>query len=189
MSGAFFIPHILTMHHMLSIILPVFKGGVVMALIHRHQWVDLIKIFACVLVALGHFFQGMIPSGIYPSTGFFRWFEQTIYYFHVPLFLICSGYLFQHNSRIDSPQAWLQNIKNKLLSLGIPYITFSFATWMLKVLFSDSVNSQAGNLLETLFLAPVGQMWYLYCLIFIFFCTITLNSKKSRFFTLLHLSY
>ena len=42
------------------------------------------------LVVLGYFFQSMIKSGILQANGVYGWFETTIYYFHVPLFFICS---------------------------------------------------------------------------------------------------
>lgn len=60
----------------------------------REIWVDDVKVIACVLVVLGHFFQGITNESILPANDLFQWFNQTIYYFHVPLFFICSGYLY-----------------------------------------------------------------------------------------------
>ena len=61
----------------------------------RHIWIDNIKLFACILVAAGHFFMSMTASGVISDTMAYNWFIDTIYYFHVPLFFICSGYLYQ----------------------------------------------------------------------------------------------
>ena len=61
----------------------------------REKWVDDVKVIACILVVLGHFFQSMTKSNILPENGLYQWFNTTIYYFHVPLFFICSGYLYQ----------------------------------------------------------------------------------------------
>ena len=61
----------------------------------KENWVDAVKVFACILVVLGHFFQSMVKSDIVQETHLCSWFDQTIYYFHVPLFFISSGYLFQ----------------------------------------------------------------------------------------------
>lgn len=33
----------------------------------REEWVDNVKVFACVLVVLGHFFQSMTKAGILPA--------------------------------------------------------------------------------------------------------------------------
>jgi fucose 4-O-acetylase-like acetyltransferase len=115
----------------------------------REIWVDNVKVFACILVVLGHFFQSMVESSILPATGVFMWFEKTIYTFHVPLFFICSGYLYQRYSRVDSLRAWRDNILKKLLTLGVPYFTFSTVTWGLKTVFSSTVNTNVGGV-ETL---------------------------------------
>lgn len=61
----------------------------------REKWVDDVKVIACILVVLGHFFQSMTKANILPENNLYGWFNTTIYYFHVPLFFICSGYLYQ----------------------------------------------------------------------------------------------
>ena len=67
----------------------------------REKWVDDIKVIACILVVLGHFFQSMTKASIMPENDLYKWFNTTIYYFHVPLFFICSGYLYQKYSKED----------------------------------------------------------------------------------------
>lgn len=144
----------------------------------REIWVDNVKAIACVLVVLGHFFQSMTKANILPPNDLYRWFNQTIYYFHVPLFFICSGYLYQKLSKVNDAYSWIGNIWKKVISLGIPYFTFSFATWVLKTVFSSSTNDQIGGLFDTLFLHPTSPYWYLYALFFIFLITPTFGSKK-----------
>lgn len=73
----------------------------------REIWVDNVKVFACVLVVLGHFFQSMIKSDVLPANDLYQWFNQMIYYFHVPLFFICSGYLYQKSGRVNDIHSWL----------------------------------------------------------------------------------
>lgn len=65
-----------------------------------------------------------------------------------------------------------------MLALGVPYATFTTATWVLKKVFSSSVNDQIGGLGDTLFLHPTAPYWYLYALFFIFLVTPTFNSVK-----------
>ncbi|QIX90786.1 acyltransferase family protein [Enterocloster clostridioformis] len=144
----------------------------------REIWVDNVKVIACILVVLGHFFQSMTKSNILPANDLYEWFEQTIYFFHVPLFFICSGYLYQRFSRVNDIHSWGRNVFKKVLALGVPYFTFSFATWLLKTFFSESVNSEIGGLFETLFLNPASPYWYLYCLFFIFLVTPTFKSAR-----------
>ena len=144
----------------------------------REKWVDDIKVIACILVVLGHFFQSMTKASIMPENDLYKWFNTTIYYFHVPLFFICSGYLYQKYSKVNSSGRWRRNVAKKMLALGVPYATFTTATWVLKKVFSSSVNDQIGGLGDTLFLHPTAPYWYLYALFFIFLVTPTFNSVK-----------
>lgn len=143
----------------------------------REAWVDNVKVIACILVVLGHFFQSMVKSGIICDSSLYQWFNRSIYYFHVPLFFICSGYLYQKYSKIGSVKAWMSNVFNKFIALGIPYFIFSTLTWVLKKVFSSSANSQVEGLSDALFVNPLSPYWYLYALFFIFVITITLNTK------------
>lgn len=144
----------------------------------REIWVDNIKVFACILVVLGHFFQSMVQSNILPSTDLYLWFNQTIYYFHVPLFFICSGFLYQNYGKVHTFKDWGQNILHKLWRLGVPYLVFSFMTWGLKTIFSGAVNNKAGEFWETLFLYPLSPYWYLYALFLLFLITPTFRNRK-----------
>lgn len=94
----------------------------------REKWVDGVKMFACILVVLGHFFQSMVKANILLDTAMHRWFEQSIYMFHVPLFFICSGYLYQRYSEVSNIKAWQRNVLKKLKALGIPYVIFTCVT-------------------------------------------------------------
>ena len=145
----------------------------------REKWVDDVKVIACILVVLGHFFQSMTKANILPENDLYGWFNTTIYYFHVPLFFICSGYLYQKYSKVNSVDSWCKNVAKKALALGIPYATFTTATWVLKKIFSSSVNDQIGGLGGTLLLHPTAPYWYLYALFFIFLVTPTFSSVKS----------
>ena len=151
----------------------------------REIWVDNIKVIACILVVLGHFFMSMVTANVLPDTDLYQWFRQTIYYFHVPLFFICSGYLYQKLSRIDDIHSWRKNVLKKTLNLGVPYFAFSFATWLLKTVFSSSVNTQIGGLFDTLFIHPTAPYWYLYALFFLFLITPTFRNKSMAVIGLL----
>lgn len=144
----------------------------------REIWVDNVKVIACILVVLGHFFMSMVTANVLPDTDLYQWFRETIYYFHVPLFFICSGYLYQKLSKVDDVHSWWKNVLKKALNLGVPYFTFSFATWLLKTVFSSSVNTQIGGLFDTLFIYPTAPYWYLYALFFLFLITPTFRNKS-----------
>ena len=145
----------------------------------REKWIDDVKVIACILVVIGHFFQSMTKANILPENDLYKWFNTTIYYFHVPLFFICSGYLYQKYSKVNSLGSWRKNVAKKVLALGVPYATFTTATWVLKKVFSSSVNDQIGGLGDTLFLHPTAPYWYLYALFFIFLVTPTFKNVKA----------
>lgn len=147
----------------------------------REIWIDNVKVIACVLVVLGHFFQSMTKANILPANDLYRWFNQTIYYFHVYLFFICSGYLYQKLSRVEDVGSWGKNVLKKALNLGAPYFTFSLMIWLLKTVFSSSVNDQIGGLFDTLFLHPTAPYWYLYALFFIILITPTFRNKAMAY--------
>lgn len=73
----------------------------------------------------------------------------------------------------------MQECGKKALALGVPYATFTTATWVLKKVFSSSVNDQIGGLGDTLFLHPTAPYWYLYALFFIFLVTPTFSDVKA----------
>lgn len=150
----------------------------------RENWIDHIKIFACILVALGHFFQSMCASGILDSGAVFQWFDRTIYYFHVPLFFICSGYVYQKYSKVNSVGEWKKNAAKKLLALGVPYFVFSLITWGMKAIFSGDVNSEVHGLGYDLFVHPLSPYWYLFAIFFIFLITPTFADNKACLLTL-----
>ena len=145
----------------------------------RLVWVDNVKVLACILVVLGHFFQSMTKSAIIMPNCFTEWFDETIYFFHVELFFICSGYLYQKYSRVNTLSEWKESILKKFLALGVPYFTFTIITWIIKTIFSGSVNSEIGGFTDTLFLHPTAPYWYLYSLFFIFLITPTSKNKKT----------
>ena len=144
----------------------------------RENWIDNIKIFACILVALGHFFQSMCAVGITEAGALYQWFNRTVYYFHVPLFFICSGYIYQQYSRIDSFPAWKRNAVKKLVVLGVPYFAFSLVTWGFKKIFSGEVNNEVHGLAYDLFVHPMSPYWFLFAIFFMFLVTGTFRNKK-----------
>lgn len=145
----------------------------------RELWIDIVKIYACILVTLGHFFPGLTGSGIIQHSTFSRWFVDTVYMFHVPLFFICSGYVYQKFTVETSFKDCVENRLKKLITLGVPYFVFSIATWLIKFVFSNMVDNKLGGLFTTLFLEPASPYWYLYSLFFLFLITPVLRGKKN----------
>lgn len=109
----------------------------------------------------------------------YKWFDKTIYYFHVPLFFICSGYLYQKYSDTSTFSKWARHIANKAVALLIPYVVFSLITWVLKNVFADSVNQETDSIVKSLVWNPISPYWYLFALFFIFALIPVMRNKVS----------
>ncbi len=145
----------------------------------KEFWIDNIKILACLLVLLGHLFQGLTGDNVLPRNSLYIWFNYTIYTFHVPLFFICSGYLYQKFSKVNSFDDWRKNVLRKLLVLGVPYIFFTIVTWIIKLVSGNGGTNSIDNIIDTLFFQPTAPFWFLYALFFMFVVTCTIKSKKA----------
>ena len=145
----------------------------------REQWVDYVKLFACILVVLGHFAQSMTLAQLADESRFYLWFNDTIYLFHVPLFFICSGYLYAKYSTVRDFKSYKNNIAKKALDLGVPYFSFSLITWVMKSLAASSVNLPVDSLAKSLFINPIAPYWFLLSLFLMFLITPTVSNKKE----------
>ena len=150
--------------------------------IRRYLWVDNLKLFACLLVVVGHLYMSIMAGGwISEDNILYCWPIQTVYTFHVPIFFVCSGFLYQ----VTAPNKWnikkhMENIMKKAIALGVPYVTFSAITLLLKNVFSADVNNSAPPFLKTLLIEPIAPYWYLYTL-FLLFCLIPpVVGKRKR---------
>lgn len=146
----------------------------------RVIWIDNVKIIACILVALGHLAMGFVGASLIEEGLGYKIFVETIYCFHVPLFFICSGFLYQQFTKEQTAKNYAKGILKKLISLGIPYFVFSTATYFLKTLFSSQVNyALEEGLAKTLFLNPLSPYWFLYSLFFMFLLSPILKNKAD----------
>lgn len=144
----------------------------------REIWVDNVKVLAISLVVFGHLMQSFRLSGIIADSSAVGGFLDIIYLFHVPLFFICSGFLYQHLTKKQGAKEYGKNILKKLLALGVPYFVFSIVTYLFKSIFSSSVNTQNdSSLADMLFINPTAPYWFLYALFLLFLVSPILKSK------------
>lgn len=135
----------------------------------RELWVDYTKVFACILVVIGHLLQGLNKANIEWNENLYNYINNFIYVFHMPLFMCLSGYLYEKYTKIGSWKEYFKFIKKKLINLGVPYFIFYIAFVLINMLFASSVNSPRGiddilNILTN----PMPPFWFLYALFFIF---------------------
>lgn len=96
------------------------------------------------------------------------------YSFHMPLFIMISGYLF-YRTRIIKGWKYLDMVKEKWFRLGIPYIFFITMGIIVKLCFSEGVNrtldtSPMGFVMNYIdpFNGALQEMWFV-AAIFIYF--------------------
>lgn len=146
-------------------------------------WIDSIKVIGCILVVLGHFFQSMVKSSIVPQNDLYLWFNQTIYFFHVALFFIASGYLYQKNSAKKDTHSHFHFCMRKMIDLGIPYFVFSFLTYMIKFILGNATNDGIpNNFFSALINEPISPYWFLYSLFMCYLLFYPIKHKQTVIF-------
>ncbi|MCM1108493.1 MAG: acyltransferase family protein [Clostridium sp.] len=97
---------------------------------HRNQTLDITKGVLILLVVYGHAIQYSLGPLWLDSLGFFEDpVFRTIYSFHMPLFMLISGYLFGFSNL----RPWRQVVTGRLLSIGIPFITYCTVMYLMHV--------------------------------------------------------
>ena len=135
----------------------------------RIVWIDYLKVFACILVVIGHLIQSLQKSSIdnYENiTSFINWF---IYLFHMPLFFAVSGYLYEMNKKQFSWKQYKNFVIKKIINLGVPYIVFYLLYVIINMIFASSVNTPKGiEEIIGIINNPMPPYWFLYALLSIF---------------------
>jgi len=126
----------------------------------RNLTIDYLKAFAIVLVVLGHSLQYGLGQ---PNDGIFdNWLMKFIYSFHMPLFMMISGYLFGFSVKKHS---FNDNLLGKLKSLLVP-----IAFWSIPVTFIDIIKYSPERLnpwdfFKTYLNEFIGQFWFLWAVL------------------------
>ncbi len=129
-------------------------------------WVDDAKGFAIILVVLGHVILNLSSSG-YLKNDFLIGVKNWIYEFHMPLFFFLSGLLVSKYLG-NSISSLAKMLERRIISLVVPYISFSILYLAMKCLFSGAgAVLHKASMYEALYLYknPIGEYWFLYALI------------------------
>lgn len=150
----------------------------------RESWLDYLRAFGCILVTVGHLLMSFQKEEIVQSGVAVTTFISLIYCFHVYIFFFCSGYLFQAKQN-NTTNSSLYRIE-KCVNFLVLYVIFTTVTYLMKIIFSSSVNSAIeNNLFDTLLKYPINQMWYLYAISVVFLFAHVIRSDKSAYILLL----
>lgn len=139
---------------------------------NRVQWIDSLKGFAIISVVLGHAILAYLYSGeMFENPKMLLVIVRNlIYAFHMPLFYMISGYVFEIAYIEKEDKDTIGRIKRQILNLLIIYFVYSVLYGVLKLMSTSYVNN--GISWKDLILIPfkpIEQYWYLYVLIELYF--------------------
>lgn len=129
---------------------------------------------AIFLVIIGHsIFKDIITLEGLKSVNHLVWLYDFIYTFHMPLFFFISGFFAKKLFQVDDVKSYKKFIKSKLITIGIPYLTFSIAGTIAKLVMSKLAKSPVENsfIIDILFKPwnnPLKLLWFVYTLLIIF---------------------
>lgn len=155
--------------------------------VKRIVWIDDLKAFACFLVVLGHLLQSFNKAGIDNYTDITQFINWFIYLFHMPLFMMISGFLYCNTKKEFSLKKYKNFTIKKTINLLFPYVTFYLLFIGINMLFSNSVNNARGiDDLLRIFNNPIAPYWFLYALMSIFIVIPILEKilKNNKFIVL-----
>lgn len=108
------------------------------------NWLLILQAWAMLWVVIGH---ASLNKDIKPEWDIAL--VKIAYMFHMQLFVFVSGYLFRL-TRLNNPEKWTYSrvVKDKLLRLGVPGMTFSIIALLLKSLFPGEMNRPVNHTLR-----------------------------------------
>jgi len=129
----------------------------------RNEYIDIAKGIAIILVVLGHSIQYGSYKNINDS-----FFEDpifiAIYSFHMPFFMLISGFLF-YNTTCYYP--WKVNLLYRFKKIIIPIFTWN----TVYLIFYNCINSNSPMTFYKIILSYTSNIWFLWA---IFYCNIIL---------------
>ena len=137
----------------------------------RSTWIDTVKGVAMIAVILGHVVQGYLVAGMFPEAHpVLQALFDLIYAWHMPLFFMASGYLYEMTWHERSCNIFAR-IREKFFDMFILYVLFSLFFWGTKYLAASRIQMNHIISIEELFhifVHPLSYLWFLYVLIILF---------------------
>ncbi len=139
----------------------VFGGDILIMKEKRLDYIDIAKGLGMLAIIWGH----IMESG---ATNVF------VYSFHIPLFFFISGVVFRKDKYIT----FWSFMKRRIKTLIIPYLFFSFLTWVLWAVYSKVTHSTVDSYIKPLLQTFIAQgswgylvhnvpLWFVSCLLVI----------------------
>lgn len=138
----------------------------------RNIKIDVLKAFAIILVLLGHSIQYGSGYDFYYNASFFDNFAfKLIYSFHMPLFMLISGFLAYQSLNKSNNIPYL--ITKKIKTILVPILMWSIIPFMISIRNVDSFDFTF--LIKRYIYVALDNMWFLWSLLFISIIAIVVN--------------
>lgn len=123
----------------------------------RNNYIDIVKGVAIILVVIGHCFQFGTGNTNFETGAFFsNPVFKFIYSFHMPLFMLVSGYLFHYSINRSTHDI----IKGKLTGIILPLISWHTLYQLICICKGDTIS------LNIFFLSYFHTLWFLRALFY-----------------------
>lgn len=132
----------------------------------RDSSLDAVKAFAIILVILGHCIQygsgqAYLTEETYFNNPLFKW----IYSFHMPLFMLLSGYLFGNSVQKNK---WYVTLGNRARSLLVPVFIWALVPFLISLFRQGGAGLSPSGLLNGYLFSALTNLWFLWA---IFWCS------------------
>lgn len=137
----------------------------------RNGTIDALKAVAILLMIFGHSIQCGAGEQYIVEQGFFQniWFKG-IYAFHMPLFMLVSGYLFGFSA---SRHDLVYNLKTRVTSLLVPILSWNIPTFLVHLYRGGDYS--IGAIVSMFWRTAVISMWFLWAILL---CSLTVLAVR-----------
>lgn len=154
----------------------------------RIEIIEILQCIAVLLVVLGHSIETPHSNIL-----FFHLLHDFIYSFHMPLFMLISGYLFYNDNK---KRAYLQFIKHKAEGLLLPYFILSTFVFLPRTFLNkynvNKIDLSIDGYIHQLIYPwdnVITQFWFLPTLFLIFIIAPIIKVNKKIFFCILLIAF
>ncbi len=135
------------------------------------NWLLILQGWTMLWVVIGHSpLDSSLGGAFYANTLF-----EIAYSFHMPLFMLISGYLFYMTRLNRLEWDWYSMMKEKLQRLGFPFVVFTVIAMIFKSIFASNMDRAAEFSIREFINAiifpvsgPLMELWFVICLLLFF---------------------
>ena len=132
----------------------------------RIAWLDFAKGVTIFLVVFVHVIEGLYKTGQFPAYQVFSEMTMGLLFTVVmPVFFALSGFVYSPPKNVKH---YFASLLKKLVSLGVPYVVFSIIYVAMQHVAADVHHLNSWQDLAHIYAMPIGYLWYLYVLFFVF---------------------